>query len=198
MNIRRLLDRRSRALRPPGLVVFAALCLSAAASAAGAAGAISPQTNYCPIIEATGVLGASASGGTTNLGGIAGGLALGKEASGSLTLDCGAIADSLKIQVPGQPFATVKPPYAGGSCSTAGDTITCKLNATEQKTGIKVAGSWQTVVIWTYKSTAQVATNTRTGSCGVPVKVTLIKGGKTTYTKTTKAVCAYALGDALK
>lgn len=198
MNIRRLVDNRSRALRAPGLAVLVALCVCAAAGAATAAGATSPQTSSCPILEATGVLGSSASGGTTNLGGIAGGVALGKEASGSLTIGCGAIADSLKIQVPGQPFATVKPPFAGGSCSTAGDTITCKLSTAEQQTGIKATGAWQNVVIWTYKSNAQVATNTRTGSCGVPVKITLTKGGKTIYTKTTKAVCAYALGDALK
>ncbi len=149
------------------------------------------HTKLCPIVEADGVLGASS-------GGFAGGTPLGVNASGMLTLDCGYIAQELKIQVPGHQLAAAKPPFTGNSCSVHGDTITCLLNTDEQQEGISVAGAWENDFIWTFKSTDPVASNTRTGSCGLKVRITVMAEGTSNLTKTTHTVCAYAYGDALQ
>jgi hypothetical protein len=149
------------------------------------------NTKLCPIVEADGVLGASS-------GGFAGGTPLGVNASGMLTLDCGYIAQELKIQVPGHQLAAAKPPFTGSSCSVKGDTITCQLNTSEQREGISVAGAWENDFIWTFKSTDEVATNTRTGTCGLKVKITVMAAGTSNLTKITHTVCAYAYGDALE
>jgi hypothetical protein len=149
------------------------------------------NTKLCPIVEADGVLGASS-------GGFAGGTPLGRNASGMLTLDCGYIAQELKIQIPGHQLAAAKPPFTGNSCSVRGDTITCLLNTDEEKEGISVAGAWENDFIWTFKSTDPVATNTRTGTCGLRVKITVMAAGTSNLTKATRTVCAYAYGDALE
>ncbi|HWB23518.1 MAG TPA: hypothetical protein VG652_11610 [Gaiellaceae bacterium] len=149
------------------------------------------NTKLCPIAEANGVLGASS-------GGFAGGTPLGKNASGMLTLDCGYIAQKLKITIPGHQLAAAKPPFVGTSCTVKGDAITCDLNTAEQREGISVAGAWENTFIWTFKSTDPVATNTRTGTCGLKVKITVMAAGTSNLTKATHTVCAYAYGDALE
>jgi hypothetical protein len=149
------------------------------------------NTKLCPIVEADGVLGASSAG-------FAGGTPLGANASGLLTLDCGYIAQKLTIQVPGHELAAVKPPFSGSSCSVNRDTITCQLDTSQQQIGISVAGAWENTFIWTFKTTDPVATNTRTGTCGLPIKVTVIAAGTSNLSKTTHTVCAYAYGDALQ
>ena len=137
------------------------------------------------------MLGASSAG-------FAGGVPLGANASGMLTLDCGYIAQQLKIQVPGHQLATVKPPFTGSSCGVKGDTITCQLNTYEQQIGISVAGAWENTFIWTFKTTDPVASNTRTGTCGLPIRVTVIAAGTSNLSKRTRTVCAFSYGDALQ
>jgi hypothetical protein len=182
------------------LKVFAVVSLVAFIGASVAAANVAPKskhivvpahTKLCPIAEANGVLGASS-------GGFAGGTPLGANASGMLTLDCGYIAQELKITVPGHQLAAAKPPFVGTSCSVKGSTITCQLNTAEQKEGISVAGAWENTFIWTFKKTDPVATNTRTGTCGLKVEITVMAEGTSNLTKTTHTVCAYAYGDALE
>ena len=149
------------------------------------------HSKLCPIAEAFGVLGASS-------GGFAGGTPLGVNASGQLTLDCGYVAQELKIRIPGHQLATVDPPFTGTDCAVAGDTILCDLDTQQQKQGISVAGAWENTFIWTYKRTDEVATNTRTGSCGLKVEITVVASGTSNLSKSTRTVCAYAYGDALQ
>lgn len=149
------------------------------------------NTKLCPIDEADGVLGASS-------GGFAGGTPLGANASVMLVLDCGYLAQKLKIQVPGHQLAAAKPPFIGTSCTVKGDTISCNLNTQEQKEGIAIAGAWENTFIWTFKRTDEVATNTRTGTCGLKVKITVMAAGTSNLTKITHTVCAYSYGDALE
>jgi hypothetical protein len=182
------------------LKVFAVVSITAFIGASVATANVAPKskrvvvpknTKLCPIVEADGVLGASS-------GGFAGGTPLGRNASGMLTLDCGYIAQELKIQVPGHQLAAAKPPFTGSSCSVRGDTITCLLDTSEQKEGISIAGAWENDFIWTFKSTDPVATNTKTGTCGLAVKITVMAAGTSNLTKMTHTVCAYSYGDALE
>ena len=96
--------------------LLASACL--AANAVAATSKAKPKPNYCPIVAASGVLGASSSGGTANLGGVAGGLALGSKAVGGLSLDCGYVADTLIIQAPGHTFSPSAPVKCSGACGT--------------------------------------------------------------------------------
>src|SRR5471032_618133 len=145
------------------VIAFAAACLVANAVAATP----KPKPNYCPIVAASGVLGASSSGGTSDLGGVAGGLALGSKAVGGLSLDCGYVADTLTIQVPGHTFspsAAVKCSGACGTCKATTTMVMCKLSASPQQLGISKVGLWANAVNWTYAANDSAATNTKTGT----------------------------------
>ncbi len=179
------------------VLAVAAACLVANAVAATP----KAKPNYCPIVAASGVLGQSSSGGSANLGGVAGGLALGANAVGGLSLDCGYVADTLTIQAPGHTFSTsaqVKCSGACGTCKATATTVTCRLSASSQQLGISKVGLWANAVNWTYAPTDSAATNTKTGTCGITVKVTLAKGGATTYSKTALSACAYSTGDVMR
>jgi hypothetical protein len=183
------------------LVLF--VCAAFAACLVANAMAATPRVkqNYCPIVAASGVLGASASGGTSDLGGVAGGLALGANAVASISLDCGDIADGLTIQAPGHTFsstAKIKCSGACGTCTPTATMITCKLSASPQKLGISKVGLWANALNWTFAPTDPAATNKETGTCGIQVKVTLTKGGATTYSKTAITACAYSTGDVMR
>ncbi len=159
------------------------------------------KQNYCPIVAASGVLGSSSSGGTANLGGVAGGLALGANAVGGLSLDCGYVADTLTIQAPGHTFSASAPVKCSGACGTCKATatmVTCKLSPSPQKLGISKVGLWANAVNWVYAANDSAATNTKTGTCGITVKVTLALGGATTYSKNALSACAYASGDVMR
>ena len=191
--------RSMRSRRPLALLVLtvASACLVANAVAATP----KAKPNYCPIVAASGVLGASASGGTANLGGVAGGLALGSKAIGGLSLDCGYIADTLTIEAPGHTFSPAAPVKCSGACGTCKattTTVTCKLSASPQQLGISKVGLWANAVNWTYAATDPAATNTKTGTCGIILKVKLTKGGATTYSKTALSACAYSTGDVMR
>ena len=159
------------------------------------------KPNYCPIVAASGVLGQSSTGGTSDLGGVAGGLALGANAVGGISLDCGYVADGLTIEAPGHTFsasAPVKCSGACGSCKATATIITCKLSASPQKLGISKVGLWANALNWTYAATDSAATNKETGTCGIHVKVTLTLGGAKTYSHTALSACAYAAGDVMR
>ena len=180
-----------------GVLALAAACLAVNAVAATP----KAKPNYCPIVAASGVLGASSSGGTANLGGVAGGLALGNAAVGGISLDCGYVADTLTIQAPGHTFnpaAQVKCSGACGTCAATATMVTCKLSAAPQKLGISKVGLWANAVNWTFAPTDSAATNTKTGTCGITFKVTLSLGGQTTYSKNALSACAYATGDVMR
>ncbi|HWB23517.1 MAG TPA: hypothetical protein VG652_11605 [Gaiellaceae bacterium] len=183
------------------LLVLAVVAACLTANAVAATPKAKAKPNFCPIVAASGVLGASSSGGTSNLGGVAGGLALGANAVGGLSLDCGYVADTLTIQAPGhtfKPSAPVKCSGACGTCSATTTTVTCKLTASPQKLGISKVGLWANAINWTYAANDPAATNTKTGTCGISVKVTLAVGGATTYSKTALSACAYATGDVMR
>jgi hypothetical protein len=180
--------------------VFAVVSLAAFIGVGAANANVAPKskhivvpknTKLCPIAEADGVLGASS-------GGFAGGTPLGVNASGMLVLDCGYIAQELKITVPGHQLAAAKPPFIGTSCAVKGDTVTCQLNTALQQEGIAHAGAWENTFIWTFKSSDPVATNTKTGTCGLKIDITVMAAGTSNLTKTTHTVCAYSYGDALE
>jgi hypothetical protein len=179
------------------VIAFAAACLVANAVAATP----KAKPNYCPILAASGVLGQSSSGGTSDLGGVAGGLALGAGAVGGLSLDCGYVADTLTIQAPGHTFspkAQVKCSGACGTCKATTTTVTCKLSSSPERLGISKVGLWANAVNWVYAANDSAATNTKTGTCGITVKVTLSEGGATTYSKNALSACAYASGDVMR
>jgi hypothetical protein len=191
-----------RAMRSHRALALLVLAVAAACLAANAVAATpKAKPNYCPIVAASGVLGASSSGGTADLGGVAGGLALGSKAVGGLSLDCGYVADTLTIQAPGHTFSpstAVKCSGACGTCKATTTMVTCKLSASPQQLGISKVGLWANAVNWTYASNDSAATNTKTGTCGITVKVTLAKGGATTYSKTALSACAYSTGDVMR
>jgi hypothetical protein len=179
------------------VIAFAAACL------VGNAVAATPKAkpNYCPIVAASGVLGQSSSGGTSDLGGVAGGLALGAGAVGGLSLDCGYVADTLTIEAPGHTFsptAQVKCSGACGTCKATTTAVTCKLSASPERLGISKVGLWANAINWVYARNDSAATNTKTGTCGITVKVTLSEGGATTYSKNALSACAYASGDVMR
>ncbi len=183
------------------LLTLTVIAACVAVNAVAAAPKAAAKQNYCPIVAASGVLGASSSGGTANLGGVAGGLALGAKAVGGLSLDCGYVADTLTIQAPGHTFspsAPVKCSGACGTCSATTTTVTCKLSHSPQKLGISKVGLWANAVNFTYASNDAAATNTKTGTCGINLKVTLAVGGSTTYSKTALSACAYSTGDVMR
>ena len=178
-------------------------CALVAACLAANALAAKPQAkpNYCPIVTAAGVLGGSSTGGTSDLGGVAGGLALGGNAVASVSLDCGYPADGMTIEVPGHTFSTTAPVKCSGACGTctpSATTITCKLELSPQKLGIAKVGLWANALNWTFAANDAAATNKVTGTCGLKVKVTLTEGGATTYSKTALTACAYASGDVMR
>jgi hypothetical protein len=188
---------RSHRLLALLVLTVASACLVANAVAATP----KAKPNYCPIVAASGVDGASSSGGTSDLGGVAGGLALGAGAVGGLSLDCGYVADTLTIQAPGHTFSTsaqIKCSGACGTCKATTTMVTCKLSASPQKLGISKVGLWANAVNWVYAANDTAATNTKTGTCGITLKVTLAKGGSTTYSKSALSACAYSTGDVMR
>jgi hypothetical protein len=107
----------------------------------------------------------------------------------------------MTIQVPGHTFspsAVVKCSGACGTCKATTTMVTCKLSTSPQQLGISKVGLWANAVNWTYAASDSAATNTKTGTCGITVKVTLAKGGATTYSKTALSACAYSTGDVMR
>ena len=189
-----------------GLAICVPLCVSIAATTATATTKAAPACGQlqistkaqpckptgvrCPIISATGVLGTS-----TN---VAGGIAETTGAYGGLTVDCTAVADGLKLQVPGHTFLLVHTTTSLDHCTQAGDTITCKLNAPQERLGLSYVGAWQDAINWRFSPNDPTSHDVKYGSCGVHVVVTLLNGGTTSYSKGTTTVCEFAAGDVLK
>jgi hypothetical protein len=138
----------------------------------------------CPIVSATGVLGVTTIGteGTTAT-------ALGDKATAGAMVDCGFLADTLEIQVPGHTFSVVYPTLKTDRCTQAADTITCKLSEAEENEGLTAVGNWSDTINWVFAPTDTAATNTVSGTCDMTVVITLLDAGVTEYTKSTSTVC---------
>lgn len=139
----------------------------------------------CTIVSATGVLGVTTIGteGTTAT-------ALGDKATAGVTLDCGFVADTLEVQVPGHTFKIVYPTLRADVCTPAADSITCKLSVAGENEGISAVGAWSDTINWIFAPTDTAATNTVSGTCGMNVVVTLLSAGAVQYSKSTTTVCA--------
>ncbi len=172
-----------------GLIAVSVLACGFVAGVAFGAPSRTAAVPKCPLVAATGDLGINTS--------TAGGIARTTGAYGGLTLACTFIADSVKIRMPGHSLATANQ-YLPGACKLKADTITCKLDAYQQQIGISAAGGWQNTFKWVFSSKDETSHNVKYGSCGVPVTVTLTNGSSTSFQKTTKAVCYFAVGDVLK
>jgi hypothetical protein len=144
----------------------------------------------CPIVTATGVLGTS-----TN---VAGGIPETSGAYGGLTVDCTAVADHLKVKVPGHTFLLVHATTSLDRCSVSGDTITCKFDVPQERIGLNYVGAWQNSINWRFSPSDSASHDVKYGSCDIPVTVTLLNGGATAYSAKTTTVCEFAAGDALK
>jgi predicted lipoprotein with Yx(FWY)xxD motif len=108
-------------------------------------------------------------------------------ASATLTLDCAFLADGVAIQIPGHAVATIAATPPGGSCTPAGDTITCKLDPAGEQQGISYAGSWQVTFRWRFASTDPASTAAQCGP--LQAVVTLTSAGATVYSKPLQIIC---------
>lgn len=196
--------RSSRALTS---IALAALCVGVAASAATAktpVKAAAGAQNNCPIVDAAGNVGGAGSQGQTNVSssGVAGGVALGANALGALTLDCQNYSDGLTITAPGHTFSLTQPVKCQLACvsckATNATTLQCSLSKSQEKVGIKAVGSWQATVNWIYARNDAAATNTKDGSCHISVHAVMTIGGKQNFAGKDLSVCAYAAGDVLQ
>ena len=136
--------------------------------------AVSGKPKACPIVGATGVQG---------------GAALGDKATAMLSIDCNFEASGLTIQIPGHSLAAATVNLAGEACSSAGDTISCKLNPAGQDQGIAAVGAWEDSIGFKFAATDAAATNTTSGTCGIAMSLTLSNAGATVFTESTSTVC---------
>ena len=107
-------------MRSLAAVALALLAVGVVAGTAGAhtAAKAPTSTNSCRVI-AVGNLGGAGSTGQTNVSsaGTAGGVALGANAFGGVTITCFNYADGLTITAPGHTFSSTATVRCGGPCS---------------------------------------------------------------------------------